>query len=809
MMPPLLYEKPIKEYKSMKRRLISLLMVLALVCSLTACFDDDGYLEEDAAVENVSQDDDKSADTSDGKQSDASSDAAGDSSSVTRSVEMKVNKDGQMTISRMPVRRGGGSGSTQDGWTIFVYLCGSDLESGNSIGTMDMNEMIDGATGDKVRFIVETGGASSWGNNVVDEDKLQRFMIKNGDITLLDEQPSADMGNQKTLEAFVKWGLENYSTEHIGLALWNHGGGSITGVCFDELYNSDSIDLMELDGALNSAVTATGKRFDFVGFDACLMGTIETANIVATYADYMYGSEEMEPGGGWDYTAIGKYLSSNPDADGAELGKKVADSFLKGCEDAGDDDIATFSIIDLSKIDALLTGYNAFAKDMYESGQDSRSLAEMVRTIEGVDNFGGNNKSEGYTNMVDLGGIISSCSSYSGNAQTALGALSDAVIYKVSGSQHKGASGLSTYYPLSVQGSQELSIFGKVCVSPYYLSFVDRQNTYGVHGGDDSSYGYDDDTWFNDDGDWDYGYWSWDGDEEYDDYWGYLDGYEQSGESSYITFEYEPGFNQEGYYGFVLDDNGWEAASSVTALVYMMSDDARDVIEIGETIDVNGDWETGYFYDNFDGYWLSLPDGQNLATYIVDYTEDYVLYTSPVRLNGVDTNLRIRLDFDKESAVVEGAWDGIGEDGSSSRDIVKLKKGDEIIPLYDAFAIEGDDEFTYVGETYTVKGTTDISYETMDPGIYLYSFCIDDIYGDYLTTDPIFFKIDENGEITYDESGESIFDDGYSDWQSWYEDGYDWDSLFEDDYYSDYGYDNSYDYDFDYDYGNDDYWWYW
>ena len=35
-------------------------------------------------------------------------------------------------------------------------------------------------------------------------------------------------------------------------------------------------------------------KFEFVGMDACLMGTVEMANIAASYARYMYGSEEMD-----------------------------------------------------------------------------------------------------------------------------------------------------------------------------------------------------------------------------------------------------------------------------------------------------------------------------------------------------------------------------------------------------------------------------------------------------------------------------------------------------------------------------------
>ena len=123
----------------------------------------------------------------------------------------------------------------------------------------------------------------------------------------------------------------------------------------------------------------------------------------------MYGSEELEPGSGWDYSAIGKFLGKNPKADGADLGKVVCDSFLAACKAMDDDDLTTLSVIDLAKVDDLLVSFNDFAKGMYEAGEDQSKLTEMIRGITAADNFGGNNKSEGYTNMVDLGGIISAC----------------------------------------------------------------------------------------------------------------------------------------------------------------------------------------------------------------------------------------------------------------------------------------------------------------------------------------------------------------------------------------------------------------
>jgi hypothetical protein len=677
--------------------------------------------------------------------------------------------DGQLTIDRPTPAQSDRVPMGESGtWTIFVYLCGSDLESRAGMATDDLIEMCEAVDNEKVRFVVPTGGCSYWCNWTVSDEKTQRFLVEGEDITLLYEGPKAGMGRAATLTDFLTWGVQNYPAEKMGLIFWNHGGGSITGVCFDELDRQDSLSLREIDAALLSVYSTMTDKFEFIGFDACLMGTLETANILASYARYMYGSEETEPGSGWDYTSIGNYLARNPNADGAALGKVICDSFYQACKKQKDDDLVTLSVIDLSKLDPLLQAFNSFSDKLYQVSENEEVLTELIRGIRAAENFGGNNKTEGYTNMVDLGGIVQACAEYTEGADIVLSALDDAVIYAVNGSDHSTASGLATYYPLEIQGSDELTVFGDLCVSPYYLSFIDRQGHGSVSSGDtddyDSGTWFDNGTWswdteysFTEHGanwedwwnleqweDWDYSYGS---DEE--DYWTYIDDFSQTGESPLISFEVPPQFDEDGYYYFVLDDNGYYNTADVYALVYELSYDGEDLIELGETYDLNVDWDYGYISDNFDGRWLSLPDGQNLALYIVDTTEDYVIYSSPIRLNGEDTNLRLRQTWDGY-VTVEGAWDGIDEYGAAARNIIKLQRGDVIIPLYDSYTIEDFEPGYYTGAEYTLRSDKlEISYDFMESGDYLYCFCIDDIYGDYYMTDFVTFCVDDGGSVSF------------------------------------------------------------
>ncbi len=720
----------------MKKKFLLLLSITLMAFSMTGCLDDEEYDDEEY---DEGYEEDLSGEKTEVTPEQNSSDA--DFKGLKMSVK---GSTGEFSIARADIPLNGRTGD-EDVWTIFVYLCGTDLESENSLGSGDLEEMIGADTGDAVRFIIQTGGCAEWRNSMVNDDRSQRFIVQDGDMTELDSFSQSAMGREDTLTDFLTWGVENYASEHMGLIFWNHGGGSITGVCFDENDDNDSLDLTELNNSLYAATRKNGRRFDFIGFDACLMGTVETANVLASYSDYMIGSEELEPGSGWDYTRIGNFIGKNPDIDTPSVGKEICDSFYDACEAEDDEYGVTLSLIDLSKMDTLLKDFNTFAMNMYETSADASVQGDIVRAVLEADNFGGNNRSEGYTNMVDMGGLVSACSEYVSGTQSVMQDIKDCVIYYRSGSQHTDASGLSMYYPLSIQGSQELAVFGKVCVSPYYLSFVDRLEKTGSTGNLD--YSYDDDTWFDDD------WWSWgfedEDEQEYDDYWDYMDDYEAGGNSPFITFAREPGFDADGLYGFQLDEDGYYNTAAVSAFVYEMTPDGSEMIELGETSDVIVDWESGSVTDNFDGYWLSLPDGQNLATYIVEETDEAVIYTCPIMLNGYETNLRIRQSYDDGEVTIEGAWEGITDYGAAARDIVKLNPGDIITPLYTAYSMDSDDEYSYYGYEYKYTSDTAIVYDYMEVSDYLYSFCIDDIYGDYYITEPVMFNLDENGEVTF------------------------------------------------------------
>lgn len=649
----------------------------------------------------------------------------------TTSLAMTVNNaDGRLNINRAEVKNEpmGPPGT----WTIFVYLCGTDLESsGQGSASGDVVQMLEATANDNVQFVIQTGGTYEWMNEYFDPSVGERWLIKNQELELVDSVELGNMGDPKTLSDFLSWGVENYPAEKMGVILWDHGSGSVNGVCFDEIYDSDSLSLPELNQAFSEVYGKMTDQFEFIGFDCCLMGTLETANTLATYARYFYGSQEIEPGTGWDYTAIGNFLAENNNADGADLGKVVSDSFYDECATLEQESGATFSIVDLDKIDELSIAFNDYAMALYEvAGED---ISSVVRGVEAADNFGGNNRSEGYTNMVDIGGIVANCADYV-DGTAVMNALADCLVYNVNGSTHANASGLSIYYPLEVQGSEELTLFSEICPSPYFISLVDMI-AQGY-----SEEGYTNDEFFSEDGEW----YSEDLTPDYSDdsYFGYADEYE-SEESELITFEVPPYMDENGDYGFKLDEQGLEYAAVVKAHIYLYDRESDQGLDLGETYDVLADWETGEIYDNFDGYWLALPNGQVLPTYIADTTDEYTVLTSPILLNGERTNLRVR-QYDDYSVIVEGAWDGIDENGAASREIKMLHAGDEVTPICYL-----DDDSEVELDPYIWQDGDTLAYDYLPPSDYFYCFEIDDVYGDFYVTDMVMFTIDEEGTIFF------------------------------------------------------------
>ncbi|MBO7354614.1 MAG: peptidase C11, partial [Lachnospiraceae bacterium] len=214
-------------------------------------------------------------------------------------------------------------GNGKDTVTMMVYMCGTDLESKYGMATNDLNEMMKATISDKINIIVYTGGCSNWKTSGISTSNNQIYKLTSGKMTRLeDNMGNKAMTDPTTLTEFIKYANKSYPADRNILIFWDHGGGSLSGYGYDETHKSSGS--MNLAG-INTALKNAGIKYDFIGFDACLMATVETDLMLANYADYVIASEETEPGVGWYYTNWLTAFSKNTSMDTVDIGKNIID----------------------------------------------------------------------------------------------------------------------------------------------------------------------------------------------------------------------------------------------------------------------------------------------------------------------------------------------------------------------------------------------------------------------------------------------------------------------------------------------------
>lgn len=394
---------------------------------------------------------------------------------LSRRTNIEVDASGKLSIKRNPLKCV--SMGKENTWTLFVYMCGSDLESDGGCASADIKEMISANESENVNIVIQTGGSNSWNKQNIDPNRIGRYVIENNNLKLVESHPDSSMGDYKTLKSFLKWGIEKYPAENMGIVLWNHGGGPIDGVCYNEKYDYDSLSLSEIEMALESVSSKMTDKFQMISFDACLMSTIEVANMLSPYADYMIASQQSEPGDGWEYKSVVNALVNNSDIKGDKFGKEIVDGFIKNVKENedGDDEYATLSVIDLDKIDDLLVSFNDVAKNMDNLATNNTVLNQLTEAATESIEVGSGDFDFG---LVDLYDYVSRVSELVDGTETVKAAINNVVIYEKHCKDSPNAHGINFYYPIAETGFGNLMKLRNVLTSPFYANYIDKMEHY-------------------------------------------------------------------------------------------------------------------------------------------------------------------------------------------------------------------------------------------------------------------------------------------------------------------------------------------
>lgn len=335
--------------------------------------------------------------------------------------------------------------------TVLIYMSGSDLESADGSATADIHEMLranipeDGA----LTVLVETGGSKKWHLDGIRGGKNRLYQIIGDEYRLLDTPGRCSMGDPDTLSDFLAYARENFPAERYVLVLWGHGDGPTGGVCFDDLFDDDSLMLDEIAAALENAMHA-GQNIEALIFDACMMNSADLLFSLGTYVDCIAASQESTLGSGGRYDLWLSALAQNPEMDALELCTRFAGDYVSTGSHGLFSQTTTASVLDCGASDALRKAVEALYGALNLRFDDSAD--EICTAVGDLASFGeldGNPPS----GLMDALQLCDALESFAPEACTALrAAVEQAVSFHAdSGALEDATCGLSIFLPCAVQ----------------------------------------------------------------------------------------------------------------------------------------------------------------------------------------------------------------------------------------------------------------------------------------------------------------------------------------------------------------------
>ena len=634
-------------------------------------------------------------------------------------------------------------GGGKDTVTIMVYMCGTDLESKSGMATADLQEMLNADIGKNVNLLVYTGGCTQWRNDVVSSQVNQIYQVESGGLRrLVKDGGSVSMTDPDTLSGFIRWCAENFPANRNELILWDHGGGSITGYGYDQKFpGSGSMDLAGIDKALRDG----GVTFDFIGFDACLMATMETALTMSQYGDYLIASEETEPGVGWYYTDWLTALSGNTSMPTVEIGKRIVDSFVDVCAQKCRGQQTTLSVIDLAELETTVP---------QELKDFSKSTSQLIqaREYQTVSNARNNTREFARSSRIDQVDLVHLARNMGTPEGKALAdALLGAVKYNRTSSNMTNAYGISIYFPYQkasavskavetyeqigmdqeyarcIQAFASLEAGGQAAAGGASSPVPSLMGTMGGSGTMDQ--------------------------EMLAQLLGTLLGSGLSGRAldtedaaAYLTENrLDPaGLNwqtgEDGVDRIFLSEEQWALVHGLE--LNMFYDDGQGYIDLG--LDNVYEFDSqGALLGWCDGTWLAI-NGQPVAYYHMDTVDDGEHYTItgrvPVLLNGQRAELILVFDDETPYGYIAGAQADYdqAETETVAKSLTELQPGDRLDFLCDYYGYDGSYQDSYfLGEPMTVEENMTISNVDVGADAVRATYRFTDLYNQHYWTTPM------------------------------------------------------------------------
>ena len=395
---------------------------------------------------------------------------------ATITVKFQANQDVKANVKVNVVRET----RREYDYTIMYYMCGSDLEyiddqtrqSDQAFFTRDIQEILSVDIPSNVKLIIETGGAKKWfltqsyldGATKISSTNLQRWEVSNHKLKLIDTLDANHMATEASFTSFLSWGLDDYYATQMGVVISGHGGG-LAGCAYDDnytyKYGDNYFDYTLLTNQVGAAsqlalANSTKDKFTWIGYDCCLMQCADIATINAQSYEYMVASQETELASGWDHDQYLPMLASNPYVSPETFLPKICSTFVSQyhttvCK-TNNPCLQTLSVLDLSKINPLITAFNNLTTEI--GGVSSRAYNVAAAAFNNCYNSFG----ESVYGLCDMVSFMNELSDYS-SAASVISAVRNLVIANEYCSRYEeDVCGLNAFFPMSLDGRYSLQV---------------------------------------------------------------------------------------------------------------------------------------------------------------------------------------------------------------------------------------------------------------------------------------------------------------------------------------------------------------
>lgn len=529
--------------------------------------------------------------------------------------------------------------------------------------------------------MVGYGGANKTGWNgmtIASYDQLKKDLQNDiiGDESIGSfSDPLIDMGSPVGLKTFINWVNERYSADHTYLIFWDHGGG-YGGFGSDE----NSGNMLSLAN-ITSVFNETQFKPEVIGFDACLMSELEVAATLSPYGKYFIGSEEIEPGSGWEYAKWMKTLAQNPSQDPLNVSRTIVDTFVDAPGDAG----RTLSVLDLELMPDIANQLEDLGVSLSQVMEESTGFRVIGKAYRNSTKFAQEPGNDGGTS-VDLSLLVQYLISHVSGAEKAAASINEsinkAVLYERHDKYISDARGLSIMDPQGTSHDQYLEDGVNVKVTPGWDSFISD----------------------------------------------FL--------LKQLTDNEKPELNSTGVNLYELTDPSGTASVWVEYFAY--DPQTNDLVALGEKPAVADSQDT-YSIPEWDGTWYYLKDSSASGTYALlgmfyeDTTDDGIEeYSSKVNVthDGTQDNVYLYSYIDPETGKITLEFRPYTVDNTGevlvSRGAIVPARGDRIDTYSEVFNPDSDESNWINLGNITVQGTVEMVPAKLPDGIYATG-----LYADY------------------------------------------------------------------------------